>query len=66
MGGGKSKPIEVTEGQIVLDFVDPKSKSLLWRATGAGSAKPAHSPEEQQERIDQIIGEMLAGFPPKK
>lgn len=66
VGGGKSKPIEVKEGQIVLDFIDAKSKSLLWRATAAGSAKPATSPEEQQERIDQIIGEMLAGFPPKK
>lgn len=66
VGGGKSKPIEVKEGQIVLDFVDTKSKSLLWRATAAGSARPATSPEEQQERIDQIVGEMLAGFPPKK
>jgi len=66
VGGGKSKPIEVKEGQIVLDFVDAKSKSLLWRATAHGSAKPASSPEEQQERFNQIIGEMLAGFPPKK
>jgi hypothetical protein len=66
VGGAKSKPIETKEGQIVLDFVDTRSKSLLWRATAAGSARPAATPEEQQERIDQIIGEMLQGFPPKR
>jgi len=66
VGGAKSKPIETKEGQIVLDFLDTKSKQLLWRATAAGSARPAATPEEQQERIDQIIGEMLQRFPPKK
>src|SRR5215470_19960590 len=66
VGGAKSKPIETKEGQIVLDFIDAKSKSLVWRATAAGSARPAATPEEQQERIDQIIGEMLQRFPPKK
>ena len=66
VGGAKSKPIEVMQGQIVLDFIDPKSKQLLWRATAAGSASPASTPEEQQERFDQIVGEMLARFPPKK
>jgi Domain of unknown function (DUF4136) len=66
VGGAKSKPIETKEGQIVLDFLDPKSKGLLWRATAAGSARPAISPEEQQERIDQIVGEMLDRFPPRK
>src|SRR5215467_4338646 len=66
VGGAKSKPIEVKEGQIVLDFIDTKSKQLLWRATANGSGRPATTPEEQQERIDQIIGEMLQRFPPKK
>ena len=66
VGGAKSKPIEVKEGTLVLDFLDAKSKSLLWRGTAAGSARPATSPEEQQARIDEIVGQMLERFPPEK
>src|ERR1051325_346304 len=43
VGGGKSQAIEKKEGTLVLDFVDAKSKSLLWRATawGGGGAEAA-------------------------
>ena len=66
VGGGKSKPIEKKEGTVVLDFLDAKTKALVWRATASGAVQPSPSPEEQQKRIDEVIGEMLARFPPKK
>jgi hypothetical protein len=28
--------------------------------------RPAASPEEQQQRINEVIAELLARFPPKK
>jgi len=28
--------------------------------------RPADSPEEQRQRINEVIAEMLAHFPPKK
>src|SRR5438270_9202563 len=40
VGGGKSQAVEKKEGQLVLDFVDPKTKSLLWRATASGAVNP--------------------------
>jgi hypothetical protein len=66
VGGGKSKPHEKTEGTLVLDFVDAKTQSLVWRATAAAAVVPKASPEEQQERINKVIAEMLVHFPPKK
>ena len=66
VGGGKSQARETTEGTLVLDFVDAKTKSLLWRATASGAVRPATTPEEQQQRINQVIAEMLAQFPPRK
>src|SRR3954468_16112356 len=66
VGGGKSKPIETKEGMLVLHFVDAKSKSLFWQATASGAVEPGLSPEEQQKRIDGVIAQMLAQFPPKK
>lgn len=66
VGGGKSKPHEKTEGTLVLDFVDAKTQSLVWRSTATAAVVPTASPEEQQERINKVIAEMLLQFPPKK
>jgi len=64
-GGAKSRPIETKEGRLVLDFLDGKTKSLVWRATASGAVQPNPSPEEQQQRINDVVAEMLARFPPK-
>ncbi len=66
VGGGKSKPHEKKEGTLVLDFVDAKTQSLLWKATATAAVSPAASPEEQQARINEVVAEMLKQFPPKK
>jgi hypothetical protein len=66
VGGARSKPIEMKEGTLQLDFLDAKSKSLVWRSTASAVAEPAFSPEEQQQRIDEVVGQMLERFPPKK
>lgn len=66
VGGGKSVPTEKKEGTLVVDFVDAKTRSLLWRATASGAVDPAATPEQQQQRIDELIAEMLKRFPPGK
>ena len=66
VGGGKSVPQEKKEGTLVVDFVDAKTRSLLWRASASGAVDPGATPEQQQQRIDAIIAEMLGYFPPRK
>ena len=51
---------------LVLHFLDAKTKSLFWQATASGAIEPGLSPEEQQKRINDVIAQMLAQFPPKK
>lgn len=52
---------QVTEGTLVLDFVHPVSKDLLWR----GIARSVlDSSSGSPERVDEAIGKLLAGFPP--
>jgi uncharacterized protein DUF4136 len=65
VGGAKTKPIETKEGRLVLDFLDAKTKSLVWRATASGAVEPNPTPEYQQKRIDDVVAEMLSRFPPK-
>jgi len=66
VGGAKSVPNERKEGTLVVDFVEPKTRSLLWRATASGAVDPAATPEQQQQRIQEVVAEMLGYFPPGK
>jgi hypothetical protein len=66
IGGGKSRAREKKEGTLVMDFVDAKTKSLVWRATVTEAVNPSATPEEKQKKIDEVIAAMLAKFPPNK
>jgi hypothetical protein len=66
VGGGKSKAREKKEGTLVMDFLDARTRSLVWRATATDAVNPSASPEEKQRKIDEVIAAMLAQFPPKK
>ena len=66
VGGGKSKPIEKTEGTLVLDFLDAKSKALVWQGIASGAVQPGTSPEQQQQRINEVVAQLLAQFPPNQ
>jgi hypothetical protein len=66
VGGGKSRTSEKKEGTLVIDFVDAKTKSLVWRATFTDAVNPSATPEQKQQKIDAVIAEMLTQFPPRK
>jgi hypothetical protein len=66
VGGGKSTPREKKEGMLVLAFVNPKTKELIWKSTATDTVNPAASPEAKQQHIDEVVKAMLAQFPPKK
>jgi len=66
VGGGKSKAREKKEGSLVLDFISPESKSLIWRGTATSTIRPNASPQEQQDLINRAVSGMLEQFPPQK
>ena len=66
VGGAKSKPREKKEGTLVMDFVDAKTKSLIWRATATDAVDPSATPEVKQKKINDVVAAMLANFPPTK
>jgi hypothetical protein len=66
VGGGKSKTSEKKQGTLVMNFVDAKTKSLIWRSTATDAVDPSASVEEKQKKINEVIAAMLAQFPPKK
>ena len=58
--------IVTEEGTIVVDFVSPKDKRLVWRGTARSAIDEDMTPEEREERIREAVKDILAQYPPKK
>ncbi len=66
LGTGRSRHREKREGTLVLDFVSPTDRALLWHGSATGTVHPEGSPEDQEKRINQAVAEMLEQFPPPR
>lgn len=53
------------EGTLLIDIVDAASKQLVWRGSALAEVDPGMTPEERDERINNIVHAMFAHFPPK-
>ncbi len=50
------------EGTLVIDFVDPQLKQLVWRGAATGVIG---SMEESEERINESVTKIFEKYPPK-
>ena len=66
VGVSKSPTRSYDEGTLVLDLVDLKTKTLIWRGTAKGTIDKDASPEEREGRIKNAVAELLRDYPPKK
>ncbi len=66
-GGRQIDVFQYTEGTLVIDIIDAKTNSLVWRGTGTGVIDTGQkTPEEIQVKIDDAVAEIMASFPPEK
>jgi hypothetical protein len=66
-GGGGSETIvrEYEQGTLLLDFLDPKTRELMWRGSASDRIKRKDSPEESQKRVNEAVAAILKRFPPQ-
>ena len=65
IGMGKSQPRVKEEGTLILNFIDRRTNTPIWRGSATAKAEPKGSPEEQQQRLNEIMAILLSHFPPK-
>jgi hypothetical protein len=52
---------EYTQGTVIVDVVDPKTKELLWR--GQGVAQVSDNQQQYQQELQKSVAAILAKFP---
>lgn len=65
---GVSSPDRYKErryGKLVLEFIDPKTKSLIWRSISQSKLTETMSPEKRAAFIQKQLSLMLENYPPK-
>ena len=63
IGTAQTAVREYTVGTLVIDVYDAGQRELVWRGSGEGKVEQARNPEESQERINQVVTQILQGFP---
>jgi hypothetical protein len=52
-----------TEGTLYIDLIDATSNELVWQGMGTANLI-THNMEKKEERIREIVREILAAYPP--
>jgi hypothetical protein len=52
------------EGSLILDFVDAKSKKMIWRGAAKAKVQNADTPEKSEKLINEAVKEILKKYPP--
>ena len=64
-GGGRNSAYKYEEGSLILDFVDAKSKEIIWRGVVKAEVTYADTPEKKEKLVNEAIQKILEKFPPK-
>lgn len=64
--GGPSRVdvYQYQQGTLILDVIDSRSKQLIWRSFAQGAIDPYAPTEKREQRLNDVVGRMLANFPP--
>jgi hypothetical protein len=55
---------EYEEGTLILDFVHPESKHLIWRGSAKTEIHNQTTAEEREKVIGEAVAKILENFPP--
>ena len=53
-----------TEGQLYINLVDAQNNQLVWQGKGSARLYPRDNVEKKVARIQKIVDEILAAYPP--
>ena len=64
-GPGPTTVSAIPVGTIVVDLVDARKGTLVWRGIAHDSLRPDREPEEREKTLRKVMAELFANYPPK-
>ena len=64
-GGATTYVDQYEVGVLLVDFIDPKAKTVIWRGAAQSRVNESRDPEERQALIQAAVDKLLAQFPPQ-
>jgi hypothetical protein len=61
-GAGPNTVNSTTDGTLYIDLIDAEDKELVWQ--GMGTAALAKKVDKKQEKINEIVREIMEKYPP--
>lgn len=52
------------QGTLIVDFVEAKTKQMVWRGIASRVLEPDLAPEDKERLINEAVTEMMKNFPP--
>jgi hypothetical protein len=52
------------EGTLLIDFIDPKTRTMIWRGTASAVVNPDSSGEKKEELVREAVAKIMEQFPP--
>lgn len=56
---------EYTEGTLIIDALDVKTKKIVWRGVGVLELQQQKTPQEKTKYVNSIVAKILEKFPSK-
>jgi len=63
-GTGGVPTYSYEQGTLILDFVDPKTKQMIWRGAAAADIEYVDSSNERWDIIKKAVKKILKNYPP--
>jgi hypothetical protein len=66
-GGGMQTTTvrDIPTGTLIVDLVDAKANTAVWRGIAKDTISTSATPEERQQKATQVCTELFANFPPQ-
>jgi hypothetical protein len=66
MGGMQTTTVqEIPTGTIVIDLVDAKSNTAVWRGMAKDTVSTTATPEERQQKANEVAQKLFENYPPQ-
>lgn len=57
---------EISEGQLIVEFIEPNAKQVVWQGRAEQNLTESMSPDRRNELIERVVEAMFEQYPPER